>query len=260
MSGHWYRQDGSLQATVIGSKGTPVATDLRHARKYQLAPGCTTIIKAANREALNIWREKQVLLAALTLTRLDGESDEAFIGRVMVDSAQQAEKAAEKGTEIHARIEAGINAESEDPWVVAAQEQLGAHFAAAVARGTWRTELPCVSTYGFATKSDLSLSDGAVEEGAPHGLVIDVKTKDGDLSSARLYDEHLMQLAATREALGLPRAAGGILFVGRESADAWYVAATEEELQRGWAMFACLLSFWQAKNKYRPDWAVGVEL
>jgi hypothetical protein len=67
-----------------------------------------------------------------------------------------------------------------------------------------------------------------------------------------------MQLAATRLALGLPAAECGILFVGRDNPTAWYVTATEEEVQRGWAMFACLLKFWQAKNKYRPSWAKEV--
>lgn len=251
MSGHWYRQDGQMQPTVVGSKGQVVNTTLVHARKLQLAPGCTTIIKTANRDALNIWREKQVLMAALTLPRQDGESDEAFVARVMQDSARQAEEAAERGTQIHARIEAGINSESEDPWVCAVQEHLGTWYPAASEMGMWRTELPCVSEFGYATKSDLSLPQG-------DGVVIDVKTKDGDLSECRLYDEHLMQLAATRLALGLPAAECGILFVGRDNPTAWYVTATEEEVQRGWEMFACLLKFWQAKNKYRPSWAKEV--
>lgn len=253
MSGHWYASTGELVLGVPGSKGGTVKPDLRHARKLQLAPGCTTIIKSANRDALNVWREKQVLMAALTLPRLPDETDEAFIGRVMADSAKQAEQAAEKGTEIHARVEHGINLESEDPWVCAVQEQLGVHYPEAVENGSWRTELPCVSLMGYATKSDLSL-DGE------KGVVIDIKTKDGDLSDARLYDEHLMQLAATRSALGLPNAECGILFVGRENADAWYVVATEEEVQRGFRMFLCLLKYWQEKNKYRPSWAVEVML
>lgn len=251
MSGHWYAQTGELVLAVPGAKGGSVKPDLRHARKLQLAPGCTTIIKAANRDGLNVWREKQVLMAALTLTRLADETDDEFIARVMADSAMQAEKAAEKGTEIHARIEHGINLDSEDPWVVAAQEQLGTHYPYAVEHGLWRTECPCVSVLGYATKSDLSLNSGK-------GVVIDVKTKDGDLSEARLYDEHLMQLGATRAALKLPNAECGILFVGRENADAWYVVATEEEVQRGFRMFLSLLKYWQEKNKYRPSWAVEV--
>lgn len=247
---HWYDKTGQLMHTVDGAKGQQVKPDLRHARKLDLAPGCTTIIKSANRDALNVWREKQVLMAALTLPRNEGESDESFIARVMADSARQAEEAAEKGTEIHARIENGINSESDDPWVISAQEQLGIHFSL----GDWRCEFPCVSKYGYATKSDLSIDDATGQ------VVVDVKTKDGDLLECRLYDDHLMQLAATRQALGMPTAKGGILFVSRDSAKSFYVGATDEELARGWEMFVCLLRFWQIKNKYMPTWAEEVKL
>ena len=53
---HWYDKTGQLMHTVDGAKGQQVKPDLRHARKLDLAPGCTTIIKSANRDALNVWR------------------------------------------------------------------------------------------------------------------------------------------------------------------------------------------------------------
>jgi hypothetical protein len=139
--------------------------------------------------------------------------------------------------------------------VCAVQEHLGSWYPDAAHDNLWRTELPCVSDLGYATKSDLSLPAGVSRD---NGVVIDVKTKDGDLSECRLYDEHLMQLGATRAALGLPKAECGILFVGREKADAYYLPATEAEVERGFRMFLCLLKFWQEKNKYRPSWAVEV--
>ena len=69
-SGHWYDRSGVQVATVIGSKGQQVKPDLRHARKFGFAPGVTTILKAAHKESLVQYREKQVLLASLTLPQI----------------------------------------------------------------------------------------------------------------------------------------------------------------------------------------------
>jgi hypothetical protein len=250
--GHWYTQDGRMVVTVTGAKGQEVKPDLRHARKLDLAPGCTTIIKAAAAPGLQVWRERQVLMAALTLPRMDGESDPDYCDRIMDDAARQAREAAIAGTMIHADIEMGINAEHVNPWVCEVQEMLGGRFGL----HEWRTEMPCVSPYGYATKSDLSLPADAFEG----GVVVDIKTKEGAISDARLWDEHLMQLAATRAALGMFDAECGILFVRRDEPQSMFISATQEDLKRGWEMFCCLLRFWQAKNKYRPSWAKEVTL
>lgn len=244
--GHWYTREGEQVATVTGSKGQPVKPDLRHARKLDLAPGCTTIIKSAASPGLQVWKEKQVLLAALTLTRQPEETDEAFVHRVMEDASRQAREAAEAGTLLHAEIESAINSETASPVVCEVQECIGGQFGLR----HWRTEMPCVSRFGYATKSDLSCVDG-------EGIVLDVKTKEGALTP-QLWDEHLMQLAATREALGLPQAVCGIVFVRRDAIEAAVAVATEEEVQRGWRMFAALLRYWQAKNKFAPTWAEAV--
>jgi hypothetical protein len=110
-----------------------------------------------------------------------------------------------------------------------------------------------VSEFGFATKSDLSTL------GAGDAWVVDVKTKDGPLDEQKTYDEHAMQLAATRQALGwdvgpLP-ARCGILFMRRDEPEAKFVAVEEEHVQRGWKMFLALLNYWQVKNRYVPSWA-----
>src|SRR5512139_409426 len=107
-AGHWYNAEGQPCYTLKGKNGKERNTTLRDARALHLVPSVTTILKEANKPALATWIQKQVLMAALTLTRNPDESDEAFIARIMEDSKQQAIKAAERGTQIHAWIQQGF--------------------------------------------------------------------------------------------------------------------------------------------------------
>src|SRR5512139_2124965 len=126
-AGHWYTKDGKPAYTVIGKNGKERATTLRDAKKEGLVPSVTTILKEANKPALATWIQKQVLMAALTLTRNPEESDEAFINRIMEDSKQQAIKAAERGTQVHAYIQMGfegkpLDGDAEIYYHIAAEE------------------------------------------------------------------------------------------------------------------------------------------
>lgn len=246
-SGHWYDRNGTQIATVTGSKGDLVKPDLRHARKHGFVPGVTTVIKSADREGLTMYRERSVLMAALTLPRNEGESDEAYCNRVMADSKRAAAEAAEQGSAIHARIEHGLNQkDSTDPWVLAVRETLG--YAFGIEDG-WNTETPCVHGYGFGTKSDLNHASG---------IVVDIKTKEQSLDRVKLYPEHWQQLAATRAALNMPKAQCAIIFVSRTEPVATAIVASEVDIQHGWDVFCSLLNYWQVKNKCRPDWAVPI--
>jgi hypothetical protein len=110
----------------------------------------------------------------------------------------------------------------------------------------WVCEKPCIHHYGYGTKSDLH---------TPRGLVLDFKTKDGDLSDLKLWPEHYQQLSATAHALEMPNALCGIVFVSRTDPVARLVMAEQEELAHGWETFVALLHLWQTRNKYRPEWA-----
>lgn len=252
--GHWYTVDGERVDQVLGTKGHNVAPDLRHARKLDLAPGVTTVIKCAAAEALVVYREKQVLLAALTLPRSEHETDEDYCARVMRDSRQHAEDAALVGTALHAEIEHGINNQANlNPWVVAARDALVAQYG----DRSWFTERSAVSYYGFATKSDLCAQHDDGQEGCRFPLVVDIKSKDGPLDELKTYDEHHMQLAATAMALGWDvDVQCAILFLRRDKPEARLVLVEHEKIQRGWRMFRCLLKFWQEKNNYKPTWAL----
>jgi hypothetical protein len=227
--------------TVMGSKGQR-ATTLRDARSRNLVPSVTTVLNVANKPALTIWMQRQVLLSALTLTRLDGETDESFIDRVLVDSKELGRAAADAGTDIHNSIE--------DFWV---GRPLSRHFEQVKATNDllrdsfgdqqWIAERSFGHELGFGGKCDLHCPTA----------VVDIKTKEfapGDKVEG--YDEHLMQLAAYRIGLGVPEARCANLFVSRTHPGTVVLKEwTEEEIQKGWAMFLCLLEFWQLKSNHR---------
>jgi hypothetical protein len=252
-SNHWYTKDGSPAYSVKGKDGQPRSTTLRDARKLGLLPSVTTIMKAAASPGLEAWKLNQMMLAALTLPRADGESEESFVKRIQADSKDQARKAAERGTQVHTAIEqffdGQINA-NDLPYLEPVYKAVNDTFGNLV----WAVE-KSFATDTFAGKIDLHSMDG-------DGVVVDFKTKEftsDTLEKVAKYSEHGMQLAAYRVGLGLPRARCANIFVsvtepGLIVVNEW----TQEELARHWRMFAALFEYWKAKNSYEPHDALRV--
>lgn len=239
--GHWYALDGTPRYTIVGKNGAERNTTLRDARVMGLVPSVTTIIRCAAAPALEAWKRNQVLLAALTLPRKPDEPEADWLARVEQDSQAEGRKAAHRGEQIHGAIERHFRGQppDEDLWsyVVVAKDEIADKCGAPV----WSPERSFAHPLGYGGKCDLHSFE----------WVIDVKTKDGS-PPRQLYDEHVMQLAAYRRGLLVPNARCGILYVQREIASALLVEASAEELTDGLEMFDALLTYWQAKNGYRP--------
>lgn len=245
---HWYGQDGSPQYTVKAKDGSDRPTTLRDARKFNLVPSVTTIMKVMAKPGLDVWKNEQLLLAALTLPRVEGESEKAFIARVVADSKETGKRAAEAGTLIHESIERFYAGEKD----VKHREAAEAFQAAVTARFGSMAMIPEASfssPKGYGGKVDLYCGKNAV---LPEGLVLDSKTKDfGPDDEVVAYDENLMQLAAYRMGLELPHARCANVFVSRTHPGLVRIHEwTEEELIRGYRMFGALLTFWKLKNKF----------
>lgn len=245
---HWYGQDGSPQYTVKAKDGSDRPTTLRDARKFNLVPSVTTIMKVMAKPGLDVWKNEQLLLAALTLPRVEGESEKAFIARVVADSKETGKRAAEAGTLIHESIERFYAGESNVKHMESAQ----AFKTAVEARFGSMAMIPEASfssPKGYGGKVDLYCGKNAV---LPEGLVLDSKTKDfGPDDEVVAYDENLMQLAAYRMGLELPHARCANVFVSRTHPGLVRIHEwTEEELVRGYRMFGALLTFWKLKNKF----------
>jgi hypothetical protein len=244
-SNHWYTRDGMPQYTVEAAKGGQRNTTLRDARKMNLVPSVTTVLNVAAKPALLAWMQQQVLYAALTLPRRPDEPEKEYIDRIINDSKEQGRSAADAGTDIHASIQGhyedrptGKHQES----VTACTQAITEHFGEA----TWISERSFAHEAGFGGKCDLFCT-GTLN------AVIDIKTKEfRDPTKVDAYDEHLMQLSAYRVGLGIPNARCANVFVSRNVPDLVVVREwSAEDLDRGWAMFMHLLSFWQLKNQHQ---------
>jgi len=238
---HWYTRDGLPAYTVKARDGSDRPTTLRDARKLNLVPSVTSIIRCAAAPALEIWKQQQVLMAALTLSKNPEETEVAYLARIMEDSKAQAKKAAEKGTAIHAAIQGHFEGEpsSENFWpyvkgAIKAVMELG---------DSWVAERVFCHPLGFGGKVDLH----------NHEVVLDFKTKEfTEDSDLKTWDEHAMQIAAYRYGLGLDKARGAIAYVSTTVPGLCKVIEiTPDELEKGWTMFYSLLHYWQAKNTYR---------
>jgi hypothetical protein len=246
-SGHWYTKTGEPMYEIKGANGNMRPTTLRDARKLGLVPSVTTIIKQAAAPGLERWKINQTLLAALTLPRIDGEPEDAYLDRIIRDSGEQARKAAEKGTAIHAAIQGHFEGRACDetmwPYVKGAKEKLVEAFG----EQPWVCEKSFAHRLGFGGKVDLH----APTFGAYY--VGDIKTKEFDsVDDKKLaWDDHAIQLAAYSMGLGYYYDAYHFnIFVSTTVPGLCHIHIwSEEEIQRGWKMFTALLEYWRAKNK-----------
>ena len=241
-STHYYTRSGEPMYMVQGkTTGKPRPTTVRDAKELGLVPSVTTILNIAAKPGLNVWLQEQAILAALTLPRGENEPESAWLKRVVQDSKAQARDAADRGTEIHAAVQAFYEGKEASAYPIHVQtctRAIEGHYGAK----NWVAERSFAHELGFGGKVDLHCED----------VVIDIKTKDfEDAAKVAGYEEHMMQLAAYRVGLGIPEARCANVFVSRTNPDLVVVKEwAEEDLKRGWSMFTALLSFWQYKNQY----------
>lgn len=255
-SSHWYRRDGAPAYEVPNKSGGGMrSTTLRDARALGLVPSVTTVLKVAPKEALEAWKVRQGILAALTLTRAEGESDDAFLGRVLEDSRAQAKAAAEEGNRIHDAIErsfAGqVVPEIYREHVAATHAELARLFPGVT---DWVSEQSFAHESGFGGRVDL--------HSPSTGIVVDFKGKDFGPDDERKFnhDQH-WQLGGYRLGLRLrPGAVGANIFVSRTHpglvhGHVWRA----EEIDEGEHMFVACLTFWKSIKRFDPGFTSTAE-
>ena len=235
-SSHWYAQDGSPAYRIKGKNGVERNTTLRDAKSLNLVPSVTTILGIIAKPGLNNWLQQQVLLAALTLPRVDGESEENWLQRVMSDARSTGREAADRGTRMHGELEKYFDHGSHDApyYCHTVEKALDSHFGEHV---LWESERS-FAWGGFGGKVDLS---------APN-IVVDFKSKEGDLSKVTAYHEQILQLAAYREGLGMPAARCANVYFN-EQGDVKLIEHSENDLAEAYECFQYLLSYYRCKNK-----------
>lgn len=260
---HWYARDGTPCYEIIGkTTGRPRPVNIADARAQGLLPSVTTIIDSILRKpALEAWKTEQAILACLTAPRKDGEEIDAFIHRVLQEEQQQnqeAKQAADRGTEIHAALEAYFTGQEVDPeikpWIMPAAEALMKY-------GKLVAAEKILVGDGYAGKTDLIL------DGPECWWVFDYKStkKLPDPEKGGAYAEHRLQCSAYAQAYAdLIAGAGntkpirtGNLYISSIQADqagGKFVICEHEEWQSTYADgFEPLVQHWQWANKYRPN-------
>lgn len=243
--GHWYLPDSSPFYEVLARNGLPRAVTLRDARAANAVPSVTTVLRVIAKPQLETWKVKQGILAALTLPRDSEETDDAYLARVLTDSQEQVNAAAQEGSRIHDAIECAFTGR---PYplhyrehVKAVMECIGELFPYV---RDWVSEKSFAHQSGYGGRVDLHSKST--------GIVIDYKGKDGDFSDGKRlhYDQHI-QLAAYQDGLMLPRNQCANIFVsrthpGKVSAHVWSV----DDIEYGAEYFRLALALWKHANRY----------
>jgi hypothetical protein len=242
--GHYYAKDGTAMH-YCGPNGSE--TTLREARKLGLLPSVTEVLNVLAKHALDRWKVNQAILAALTLPKIDGESEESYLRRIDADGRRQAQEAAQAGTSIHQAIEDGFASRTvpvayRAHWQ-AVQRMLSDNYPIVT---DWVSEKRFAHPAGFGGCSDL--------HSPSTGVVIDFKgSAITSKVDKRLAYDQFEQLAAYQWGLGLPRAPCANIFLARdEPGYAVFHQWTVEDIEHGLATFKCALELWQLRKRYRP--------
>lgn len=237
-AGHWYHRDGSPAYTYINKKGEEKNTTLRQARKEGLLPSVTTIIRCVAAPGLENWKAQQVLMAALTTDRKQDETEQQYIDRIIADANEQAKKAREKGTLIHAFVQSGFEG-------VPLKSEAYRYYLSA--KNTLENELNADIQWTCEKSFATERYGGKADIHSPNYL-IDFKTTDKPVDGLKLWDEHYLQLAAYREGLGISGAVCGILYINSNTAESRLLLAEEKELGKGLRCFNALVEYYYNKT------------
>lgn len=251
-SGHYYTQTGEPSHFVprASGSGTRPAT-VKDARERGLIPSVTTILKILDKPALQNWLIRQAVMAVVTAPEIKGEALDDRLTRILDTERQQDAEAAaarDKGTEIHAALEAYLQgrateiAPSLKPWIAPAMDWI------AKVGAMEKTEFILVGR-GYAGKADLLLRTDSGR------VLVDFKSAK-TLPKKDSWPEHRLQLAAYAKVLEDTLPADGPITVAN-----LYISTTEcgqilwaenRNWQADWCCFEHLLHVWRHLNGFPP--------
>jgi hypothetical protein len=265
---HWYQRDGSPLHTVLSAKGEPRPTTLRDARKLNLLPSVTNILGVIAKPELTAWLQEQAVMAALTLPRKPGETEDAFARRVVEDSQSTRDGAADFGTAFHAGAEHVANTLEVDTNNPAAEwlRHYRVWYQGNVASLNWTEKVLVDRDIGYAGTADLFI------EHAVYGpTLVDLKTMKclrtaTGAKKPTPYKSWCYQLAAYRKALppspGIGATSGqrvtcmNLIVNSTEPSAAVEHVWSEAELELGAAAFEAAHQLWVIEKGYDPTVSV----
>lgn len=256
----WYTTSGTPLYEIPKADGKGVrAPTLADAKKRgDLLPRVSTILNLLDKPALNDWKVEQGVLAVLTTPRLPGEADDAFVHRVLhVEKVQDDESrtARDRGTDIHATLEARMTGQAVSPelvpWIEPAAKAIEA-------RGQYVASEKILVGDGYAGRTDL------IQESADCFWIVDYKTsKTMPDPKKGAYHEHRLQLASYAAAFYRmmdPGAGKGKfirtanVYVSTIVQGAFLICDHDPDWQRTYDQgFKPLVTYWNWLTNYKPQ-------
>lgn len=257
--GHWYdRQGNPVYEVPCSSKDGMRPTTIRDAVKLDLVPSVTAVLGVAAKPGLEAWKAKQILEASLTLPRIDGETLDDYAVRVMEDAKAQSTLARDKGTQLHAAIEAAIRGDEFD---ILWREHVEKTFST-VAQQCGFSLFDSKAEHSFASPLGYG---GKIDAHTDEPLVCDFKTKEKIEDKKQLaWPEHIQQLAAYGfglfgEKIAIGKHAENFspfralnVFIGVNDKEVRVIEYEWPDIVEAFAQFRCLLEFWQRTKKFAP--------
>lgn len=243
---HWYNRNGDACHTIVGKNGKQRSTTLRDAKKEGWYPSVTTIMKVLAAPELDRWKQQQVILASLTLSRNADESDDEYCSRIMTDAFKQVDDAADLGTQIHAALENHFQGKEYAPEMDVYIEPVK-KWAEHNRIKFINHELRLVNQeVGYAGTTDALIE----KDGVLHILDYKSRKTKPDIE-VKPWSKEPMQISAYANIVGAKR--GCNLYISTTEpgriAEAWY---EESMLVNEFEAFKHVCKYWQHANSYTP--------
>ena len=259
---HWYLPDRTPFHSVPRADGEGQrSTTLRDARKVGAYPSVTNVLGVLAKPALDAWKQEQAILAALTLPRREGESEDDFAKRVVEDMGAQVNKAADLGSAVHRACEvyAQTHELPEHPGVARLFAPVQEWFDTMVEAVRLVERVVVHHALGFGGTVDLVAKLRLTGTWS----VVDFKTQrlkrdTKGQSKPNFYDTWALQLEAYRQGLlaeadgPAPQDIVSVVISSDEPAPVAVKVWPRELLPNCWRAFQCAHHLWTWNKGYQP--------
>lgn len=241
-SAHWYRSSGEPAHDAT----------LREARKEQLLPSVTSIIKAIYpKPQLQRWITGQLLEAADKNPRVQGELDESWSARVIEASNEIRDRTAAWGIDFHQAVEhhcKGIQT-SVSAEMYPFYEEYAKWHSANVLDVTGMEGVVTQSTLGYAGRYDVKFNLKGMGS-----CLCDIKSRDVKKKKPLWYDEQPMQLVAYSFAMKDKPEHLMSMVINRLTPEPPYIKVyTQAETDVAMSRWSACLELWKQIKQYFPN-------
>jgi len=247
-AGHWYTAEGESAHVVIGKNGNERNTTVADARKMGLYPSVTSILGIMDKPQLTAWKIEQAIMSSLTLPKEENERLEDYAKRVVRDSRESTNKAAEHGTKMHECMENILLGKP-----VSGDEKLAPYietfkkWADENVEKTYWCERSLVGA-GYAGRCDAYVRLSGVGD-----AIIDLKNRKVNPRYEPFYDTDCAQLWAYRTASENPQCACVSVVLASNDANKIITKVWDDnELYQAGIAFCAMQKVWSWVKNYTP--------